>query len=1042
MADPRKQQMFAGFDSLDEASQQPVAEPTSDSPPAAAETAASEVLPPTGALEGDRTVDDSIESPNSEPEGRVTEGVQVEAAVETEAVEAEAEDTSLLAGATVYAIDAHSLIYQVFHAMPEMTGPSGQPVGAVQGFVRDMLDLIENRGADYIVAAFDHPTPTFRHLMYDQYKEHRDEMPGDLQSQIPLIQSFLDALGIRLLSIPGVEADDVLATLAKRIEEDGGRCLVVTSDKDCRQLITDRVQLLNLRKGELFDDVALMATWGIRPNQVVDFQSLVGDSVDNVPGVPLIGPKIAQELLAKYDTLENVLDHADEVSGTKRKENLKNFRDQAFLSRELVRLKNDVPFELDWPQIRVGRYQVERVLELCRECGFRQLATRIEKLAKNTASGVRKAAKQAADKLRRGSDLPPDELLADIASEAVDENAGKLANEAPWEATYKRVESLDQLRTIVDEIRAAGRLVIDTETTSVQPRWAEIVGYSFCYRDGEAWYLPIRGTPDEQSQCLDATAVADLLRPVLEDPSIAKIGQNIKYDMVVLRSAGIELRGAAFDTMVADYLIDPGERSHNLDELARRHLAHTNIKIDSLIGSGKKQKRMDEVPLAAITDYAAEDALVPWRLTSILEPRLTKDGLETLFHDLEMPLVEVLAELEHRGIKVDRARLQELSSDFSTKITALEEQIYEVNNKTPFNIDSRLQLAKILFEDLKLPILKKTKTGPSMDAEVLEDLARLHPLPAKVLEYRHLAKLRSTYVDSLQELIHPETMRVHTSLKQDVAATGRLSSQDPNLQNIPVRTAEGRAIRSAFQPGPEGWKLMAADYSQIELRVLAHFSGDATLADAFANDRDIHTQVASQVYEVPANEVTSAMRRSAKAINFGVIYGQSPFGLARSLGISNDEAASFITAYFAQYPGVDEFMRDTLITCRKRGYVTTIAGRRRPVSGVRDPHAVGDKRQRTLPERIAINTVIQGSAADIIKRAMITVHRRLKEEKLQARMLLQIHDELLFEFPPEEQDQLRALVVESMSTAEKLSVPLKIDVKTGLNWADCEPLTS
>ncbi len=1027
MADLPKQRMLSMFDDADEPSQPPV------------EPAPVDLVPAEPALT------ESAEAilPTAEPLLPAASEPALPAMVD--AAEAPEPETPL-GDSTVYVIDAHSLIYQVFHAMPEMTSPSGQPVGAVQGFVRDMLDLIENRSAEYIVAAFDHPSPTFRHTMYENYKVHRDEMPGDLQSQIPIIQQFLDALGITQLSIPGFEADDILATLAKRVASDGGRCLVVTSDKDCRQLINDRVQMLNLRKNEIFDDVALMATWGIRPDQVVDFQSLVGDSVDNVPGVPLIGPKIAQELLAKYETLEGVLDNADQVSGAKRKENLKNFRDQAFLSRDLVRLKNDMEFDLDWSSVRVGRYQIEMLMELCRACGFRQLLTRIEKLAKRGAPAKSSRSTGYSSSIpapQRDRDTPPDELYA--GTEAADSQtspSGSLGPQvpaAPWEATYRRVESLDQLRTIIDEIKAAGRLVIDTETTSVQPRWAEIVGYSFCYRDGEAWYLPIRAPENEQALCLDATAVADLFRPVLEDPAIAKVGQNIKYDMVVLRSAGIELRGAAFDTMVADYLIDPGERSHNLDELARRHLGHQNIEIESLIGTGKKQIRMDQVPLAAITDYAAEDALVPYRLLPILEPRLEQDGLVPLFRDLEMPLVEVLAELEHRGIKVDRARLVELSTDFSTKITALENEIYAINHGE-FNIDSRLQLAKLLFEDLKLPILKKTKTGPSMDAEVLEDLARLHELPKKVLEYRHLAKLRSTYVDSLQELIHPVTGRVHTSLKQDVAATGRLSSQDPNLQNIPVRTAEGRAIRSAFQPGIEGWKLMAADYSQIELRVLAHFSGDAALAEAFASDRDIHTQVASQVYEVAPGDVTPEMRRSAKAINFGVIYGQSPFGLARSLGIENDEAAAFISAYFAQYPGVDDFMRETLIGCRKQGYVTTIAGRRRPVTGVRDPHAVNDKRQRTLPERIAINTVIQGSAADIIKRAMITVHRRLKEEKLQARMLLQIHDELLFEFPPEEQGQLRDLVVESMSTAEKISVPLKIDVKTGLNWADCEPL--
>jgi DNA polymerase-1 len=507
--------------------------------------------------------------------------------------------------------------------------------------------------------------------------------------------------------------------------------------------------------------------------------------------------------------------------------------------------------------------------------------------------------------------------------------------------------------------------------------------------------------------------------------------------MVVLRNIGIELRGLAFDTMVADYLLDPGERSHNMDDMARRHLAHQTITIDQLIGTGKNQKRMDEVPVQLITQYAAEDADVPLRLVSILQPRLEATGLGALFTEMEMPLIEVLAGMESSGIRVDVGRLRELSGEFNERIMRLEREIFELAGRE-FNIDSRIQLGQLLFDELKLPVLKKTKTGPSMDADVLDDLALLHPLPAKVIEYRQAAKLKSTYVDALQELVHPQTGRVHTSFHQDVAATGRLSSQDPNLQNIPIRTEQGRQIRSAFLPGPEGWLLLAADYSQIELRVLAHFSGDATLRQAFAEDRDIHAQVASEVYGVPLEQVTPAQRRVAKTVNFGVIYGQSPFGLAKTLGIEQREAAEFIERYFSRYPGVDQFIMRTLQQCRRDGFVSTILGRRRPVSGVRDPAKLRDPRQRTLPERIAINTVIQGSAADIIKRAMLLVHRRLASEALQAKMLLQIHDELLFEVPPAEEEGLKKIVMQEMSAAANLAVPLAVDVKTGRNWAECE----
>ena len=935
----------------------------------------------------------------------------------------------ILEGKKVYIVDSHSLIYQVFHALPEMSGPSGQPVGAVHGFVRDMVEIIENKGADYLLAAFDSHGDTFRHELYADYKVARDEMPPDLSLQIPVIYEFMEALGIPSLALAGFEADDILATVAREVEAAGGECLLVTADKDCRQLITDHVKLYNIRKNEVFDAAKLHETWGIRPDQVVDFQALVGDPTDNIPGVPLIGPKNAQELLTKYGTLENVLNHAHEVSGAKRKENLMNARQQALLSRQLVRLDPNVPLTVDWSAARVGKLQLERLGELCRECGFRQLAVRMTTLARKLAD------------VGQASGLPPDELpesdteLHEPEGEtAVVAAERRPADEAPWNATYLPVTSLEQLKKLAAEMANQQRIVFDTETTAVCPRWATIVGYSFCWKEGEAYYVPVKAPSGEPQ--LDPAAVRDVLRPILENPAIEKIGQNIKSDMTILRVDGVTLAGASFDTMVADYLLEPGERSHNLDDLARRYLQHTNIPIDSLLGTGKNQKRMDEVLVEFIAPYAAEEADVPLRLVGVLEPRLEQQGLMPLFRDLEMPLIEVLSELEYNGIRVDRQRLKSMETEFSRKIAALQQEIYALAGGQ-FNIDSRLQLGKVLFDDLKLPVLKRTRTGPSLDAEVLEDMAKLHALPAKILEYRQLAKLQGTYVTALQELIHPESGRVHTCFKQDVAATGRLSSQDPNLQNIPVRTEEGRQIRSAFLPA-EGWGLMTADYSQIELRVLAHFSGDETLREAFAQERDIHTQVAAQVYGVPLDQVTKDMRRSAKAINFGIIYGQSPFGLAKALDISKSDAARFIEAYFSQYPGVDEFMRTTLVECRRRGYVSTISGRKRPVQGVRNPATLRDPRQRTLPERIAINTVIQGSAADIIKRAMLQVYRRLKREGLSARMLLQIHDELVFEFPAGERERLATLVKEEMAGAADLAVPLKIDVKTGANWAECE----
>jgi DNA polymerase-1 len=898
----------------------------------------------------------------------------------------------------VYVVDAHSLIYQVFHALPEMSSPSGQPVGAVHGFIRDVVDIRTRQQPDYLFCAFDAPGGTFRHTIYPAYKAQREEMPGDLRPQIGSIRRLLAAMNVAVLELEQYEADDILATIAHECDARQWDCVLVTGDKDCRQLISDRVQVLNIRKNEFMDAEKLAAEWGVRPEQVVDFQALVGDSVDNIPGVPLIGPKIARELLQKYGTLDEVLANAAHVAGKKRSENLVTFKDQALLSRELVQLKRDTPIAIDWDAGRVTAANGEAINEICQEFGFRRLADQLAALAD----------------------------VADAASPIAPK----------WVANYRTVATAAELATLVEQMSQQSWLSVDTETTSLQPRAAEIVGYCFAWKAGEGYYVPVRAPEGEPQLPPDATR--DALRGVLENPAIQKLGQNLKYDMVVLRAADVKLSGVAFDTMVADYLLAPGERNHTLDDLARRFLEHENITIESLIGAGKHQKRMDEVPVALVTPYAAEDADVALRLKTILAARLKEEGLVELFDTLEMPLIEVLAEMEFNGIAIDTGRLAALSADFAERIAVLEQEIYALAGGE-FNIDSPQQLAKILFEDLKLPSSKKTKTGLSTDADVLEELAKQHPLPAKIIEYRQFAKLKSTYVDALPLLVHPQTKRVHTSFKQDVAATGRLSSKDPNLQNIPIRTETGRQIRSAFIPGDDGWKLLTADYSQIELRVLAHFSGDEALRRAFAGNQDIHTLVASEVYGVPLADVTREQRRSAKAINFGIIYGQSAFGLATALDIDKDEAGKFIDAYFARYPGVAAFMEATLDDCRTRGYVATISGRRRPVIGVRPAERRSESRQKILPERIAINTVIQGSAADLIKRAMILVHHRLGREKLAARLLLQIHDELVFEAPEAELPHLAQLVNEEMLAAgAELTVPLVVDVKTGANWAECE----
>jgi DNA polymerase I len=931
----------------------------------------------------------------------------------------------------VYLVDAFSLIFQVFHALPEMTGPHGQPVAAIHGFTRDLIDLLEKKQPDFLFCAFDVPGPTFRDELFPEYKAGRREMPADLQLQIPEIRRVCEALSIPVLEMAGYEADDVLATVARRAEQAGHDVFVVSGDKDCRQLLSDRVKIYNIRKDTLFDAAALEEIWGIRPDQVVDFQALVGDHVDNVPGIPLIGPKIASELLGKYGTLEGVLDHAEQVSGAKRRANLLRGRDTALLSRRLVRLVDDLPVPIDWEAGRCGAFQMQRIDPLCREFGFRSLADRVRRLSGNRDDEESSGAEDLPD---AGSNIPPDAAQAIERQRATEAVPGQ-ARPRPG-LNHRLIATSEELAELVRELSGQPRISIDTETTSTNPRWAEIVGYSFAWQPGEAYYIPVRAPAGEPQ--LDPALVRDALRPLLENPQIAKIGQNLKYDIVVLRSAGIRVRGTFFDTMVADYLLDPGERNHSLDDLAKRYLGHTTIKIKELIGTGKTQKRMDQVPVSLVTAYAAEDAELPVRLAEILRGRLGDEGLATLFDDLEMPLIDVLAEMEFHGIKVDRQKLADLGERFARRMTELEAEIYALAGGE-FNINSRQQLGKILFTDLGLPKGKTTKTGASTDAGVLEGLARQHALPAKIIEYRQYGKLRSTYVDALIGLVHPQTGRVHTSFKQDVAATGRLSSTEPNLQNIPVRTDEGREIRGAFTAGEAGWKLITADYSQIELRVLAHFSGDEALQRAFAADEDIHAMVASEVYGVPLHEMTRELRRGAKAVNFGVIYGQSSFGLAKSLDIDQTQAAEFIAAYFARYPGVEDFMQRTLAECRKKGYVSTILGRKRTVQGVRDILSLGDSRHpRNLPERIAINTVIQGSAADLIKIAMLRVHGRMQRENHRARLLLQIHDELVFEAPSEEVDRLGMLVRQEMESVERLSVPLKVDVKVGDNWADCE----
>jgi len=889
---------------------------------------------------------------------------------------------------------------------------------------------------DFLICAFDLSEITFRNELYDQYKAHRDPMPEALRAQMPLIHGAIETLDIAGLSLAGFEADDILATLAASVESAGGRCLLVTSDKDCRQLLSERVQMLNIRKSELYGVDDLQATWGVTPEQVVDFQALVGDSVDNVPGVPQIGPKAAQQLLAEFGSLEQILENLDRVPGAKRQETLRTHREAALLSQKLVRLRNDVPIEWNWAHWGNPQPESQKVENLFRELGFRRLAERFT--VSTTTSSIPSTA-ELLDRSQYRCGVPS---LSTGESESAPQEDRQIISEAvtlrpilqAFDALQRDIRE-HYLRTPADE----RWLAIDTETTSLSARDAEPVGFSISWAVGQAAYLPVRGP--QANRLLEHSAVRLFLKELLEDPTIQKIGQNIKYDLIVLRGQELSVHRIAMDTMVADYLLEPGGRNHSLDELAKRHLGHETITINTLIGSGKDQRSMESVDVDRIAVYAAEDVDVPFRLRPILMPQLQAAALDRVFTEIELPLIEVLAEMEFNGIAVDTERLSQLSVKFEDKIAILKDEI-RIMADDDFNPDSPKQLAHILFTKLGLRVVKKTKTGPSTDVEVLQELASEHPLPAKIVEYRQATKLKGTYIDALPRLISKKTGRIHTSFRQDIAATGRLSSSDPNLQNIPVRTEDGRAIRSAFRPGPEGWLLLTADYSQIELRVLAHYCGDASLKNAFENNEDIHTRVASEVNGVPLADVTSAMRRGAKAINFGILYGQSPFGLAKALGISKADAASFIDTYFERYRSVREFMRETLDACRRDGYVKTISGRKRYLKGIRDFASLNPQQQKTLlePERMAVNTVIQGSAADMIKIAMIRVHRRLEKADLQAKLLLQIHDELVFEVAPQDVPALSEMVRKEMIEAVAVDVPLKVDIKLGSNWSDCETM--
>ncbi len=947
----------------------------------------------------------------------------------------------------MYLIDAHALIYQMFHAIPAMSAPDGRPTNALFGVTRDLLWLHEEVKPDYLLCAFDLPGPTFRDAIYPEYKQHRPPAPVDLTPQVPLIQEVLVAMNLPVLSKENFEADDVLATLSKAGERRGLDVFICTSDKDCRQLIDDRIRIYSLRKREVLDRDGLLKIWGVKPEQVVDFQTLVGDSVDNVPGVAGIGEKTAAKLLQQYGTLDNLVVHVDEIKQPKLKESLKKAIESGDLekSRSLVRLDVNVPMELDWDGWRRREWDGPKLLELMQGFGFRSFANQVRSGVKTAGAGTNTALPEsmgaAARPARKRQAAEQDNLFSGIddASEAA---AAPKIDE--WKATYTLVDAPKAWSEFLANLKKQKRFAFDLETTGLDPLQAEIVGLAFSWKAGEGWYVPVKAPPEDKQ--LDVRETLQALAPLFADPNIAKVNQNIKYDLLALRANGVAVQGVAGDSMIAHYLLQAGARTHNLDDLTRDYLGHENISITALIGKGKTQKTMDQVPTAKVCEYAAEDADAAWRLCERFEADVEKEGLKKLYDDVEVPLIDVLTELEFNGIRLDSPFLKALSGTMEKQLERIEKEIHEAAERK-FNIASPKQLREVLFEELKLPVQRRTDqtNEASTDQETLEKLARLDPekypqakVAVAIVEHRQVSKLKGTYVDALPTLVNPRTGRIHTSFNQTVAETGRLSSSDPNLQNIPIKTQQGQQIRKAFLP-KEGWKLLSADYSQVELRLLAHFCKDESLRTAFAEDRDIHAAVAADIYKVPLADVSAEQRRMAKTVNFGVIYGMSAFGLAEQLNISRTDAEEFIDMYFARYPNVLKYQDNLLRDCRQNGYVKTILGRRRHFAA-NDISERPSYRSRKMIDRQAINMEIQGSAADLMKLALLHVHRRLAAENRQAKMLLTVHDELVFEVPPEELKEVADLVREEMANAMTLEVPLKVDVSAGDNWLDTEEI--
>jgi len=916
----------------------------------------------------------------------------------------------------VFLIDGSGFIFRAFHGLPPMTRPDGTPVNAVYGFTNMLMKLLADADADHVAVVFDTSRQTFRSEIYPQYKAHRPPPPDELIPQFALVRDATRAFDVCCLELEGFEADDLIATYARLAREQGAAVTIVSSDKDLMQLVGNGVEMLDPMKNRSIGEAEVREKFGVAPDRVVDVQALCGDASDNVPGVPGIGIKTAAALIEEYGDLDTLLARASEIKQPKRRESLIENAELARISRRLVLLRDDVPPPLPLEDLAVKPVDPARLAAFCAAQGFRSMLSR---LGVNGTAPIPAAG--------RAATAPESAVPADAV-----------------ESAYELVLDLPALERRIAEATRIGTVAFDTETTGLDPMRAQLVGVSLATEPGRACYIPVMHNPPQAQGSLDLgggsgggetpkvlapAVVLKALAPLLADPSVLKVGHNVKYDMQVLAGLGVTVTPLD-DTMLLSYVLDGGSHGHGLDELSQLYVGHTNITFAEVCGSGKAQVTFDRVPLDKALAYAAEDADMTLRLHRALKPRLLAEHMVTVYETLERPLVPVIVAMERAGIKVNRAFLMTLSEDFGRRLVELEAEVIALNNGEAFNLGSPQQLGKVLFETLNLPGGKKTKTGQwATGADVLEELAPLHPLPARLLDWRQLAKLKSTYTDALVAQINPATGRVHTSFSLAVTTTGRLSSSDPNLQNIPIRTEEGRKIRRAFI-AETGFKLISADYSQIELRLVAHVAGIEGLRTAFAEGKDIHAITASQVFGVPVEGIDSALRRRAKAINFGIIYGISPFGLAAQLGIPQGEARRYIEAYFARYPEIRSYMERTKEEAREHGFVTTAFGRKVYTPGIKDKNGA----MRAFAERAAINGPIQGGAADIIKRAMTRLPAALIEAGLSARLLLQVHDELVLEAPDAEAAATAALVKQVMEGAASLSVPLLVEAGIADSW--------